>query len=473
MEADILIPAISNRKLNYTTIAITGFVLGLSLLSVVVDSAFLFGILTIGLGIPILIIDAQANQPFISIGALFWSGHVLTRVLAPWTRAWLSLSPISSFVFQITFIGMSAFTIAYVLVLGFTRPTVRRWLNPNDIKLNWILVLLVSGVITFVATIGYSLAGNTSRGVIPIFTPMLNVLGGILETVIMLPAVFLALSIIKRSWQFAAILAVLWASIFMGSVLQSSRGLLLRSVFIVLFVWSYFQPTSKKIIKTSVLIFFGSVYMMMLLGFYRGRYSGELSISSRISQLAETFRETVFSSDYLQPQALRVAQRLYAEESIDLIHYAERYNIRDPWYALDQLVYFYVPKFLYPEKGAGLQQDLLYKYGLVPVRHEASNVTVILLADAYFRWGILGVIIIYASLGCFLALLAKLFWGRKNLFLVCVVMSVIGFDSFYSFESDIYNLLTWWMFEIPKFLILSMAVTIALGSRQEMKSQIL
>jgi len=264
---------------------------------------------------------------------------------------------------------------------------------------------------------------------------------------------------------YTLLLAIPWVGIFIGSVLQSSRGLLLRSVLVVVFVWSYFQPNRKKLLRILVLFFLGSVYVMFLLGFYRGRYSAQLSFSSRINRLSETITETIQSNEHLRPQALRVVERLYLVESIELIEFSDQYKIRDPWYSLDQLVYMYVPKFLYPEKGSGLQMDMLYKYGLVPVRHETSNVTVILLADAFFRWGMGGVMFIYGLTGVVLALLAKIVWARKDMIIACMLMGVIGYDAFYAFSSDVYNLFTWWLFEIPKLIIISIFILVVVRNK--------
>jgi hypothetical protein len=431
--------------------------------SLLLESIPLYIFLTILLGLPIGWAETQANQPYLcTFGMLFWAGHVLTRVVAALARAWLSTYQLSPAVLEGTFIGMSVFTFVYVAILVRSESSAQRWRDPNRIEVDWPKAAVACGVIAIISTILVNIVGLTPRGTQIHFGPLFNVIAGIENAVYLLPAVFLGLSVADRSWQYTILVGISWVSIFIGSVLQSGRSVFLMNVLIAAFTWSMFQSESKKLRKLVLILAILSLFTLMLLGAYRSKYNPYLSTSSRVQRLWRTITEFEISTNYLQRQAVEVADRLYEPPSVELLLYSLQSGARDPWYALDQLLFMYVPKFLFPEKGSGTYRDLLYELGFVSYS-EVSGAPVILIADAYYRGGASGVVIVYALTGVVLAWLATRIWHIDNPVLSVAFMSIIGYEAFRAYDSDVYRIVTWWFYQIPKLVLFSISIFAVTG----------
>lgn len=439
-------------------------ILGATFCAILFESVLLYILFVILLGFPIRWAEARANQPYLcAFGTLFWIGHLLTRVVAALARSWLSTSQLSPLALQATLIGMSAFTFTYVAILVKPESSGERWRNPSQIEINWPKAVIVCGFVALLSTILIDVAGGTDRGLPINFGPVFNIIAGIKGAVYLLPSVLLGLSLFERTERYRILIGISWLIIFAGTVLSSGREVILKSVFVSTLTWSMFQSETKRVKKFMIIIAIVFLFIMMVLGSYRSQFNPYLSTDSRIQRLWGTIAEFRFSTDYLRHQTLAVADRLYELPSIQLMHFSSRNQIREPWYALDQLLFMYVPKFLFPEKGSGTARDLLYELGFV-YYSEVNSAPVVLLADAYYRGGMGGIVIVYALTGLILTWLAKWLWRIDNPVLASAFMSIIGYGVFRGYVLDVYRLLTWWFYNIPKQIILLTLVFIVTDS---------
>jgi hypothetical protein len=456
---------VSSLKLLELKALILSSIVGATLCAILFESVPLYILLITLLGLPIRWAEAQVNQPYIcAFGTLFWGGHILTRVVAALARTWLSTSQLSPLVLRGTLIGMTAFAFAYVATMVRPQFSGKRWRNPEEIKINWSGASIACGIIALVSTILIPLVGGRGRGLVSDFGPVFNIVGGIKRSVYLLPAVLLGLSMYTRTQQHTVLIGISWLSIFLGDVLESGRNLFFKSILVAVFAWTIFQPDLRKVRRHIVILGLIGILVMMILGAYRGEFSPYLSTSSRARRLWQTVTEFRFSTKYLRRQTLMVADRFYQPVSVELTELSKDTGIQGGGYALDQLVYVYVPKFLFPQKGSGRGKDLLFELGLIPYYSEVNGIPVVLVTDAYYRWRNIGIVGVYVLTGIVLSSLARWVWRMENAVLASVLLSIIGYRAFRACFLDVYRLSIWWIYDIPKLLILSILVLVAVGA---------
>jgi len=231
-----------------------------------------------------------------------------------------------------------------------------------------------------------------------------NLVIGALQSIQYLPIIILSMYLFYHRANLLISL-LLFASAFSvpfsGMILGYGRSQILKCGFSLLLVWLYLNIKSgRRLSKKSKMIClitpFILIFLFGILTNYRQtvRFNRLLSSGERINILQNSFQKIYHSKNNLIDNLGSLTSRFVEKESIELLHFAESGIIKHSGWTMEdlrQIVFSWIPKFVYHEKGVGYGRDIMEFYGFTVY----NNLPVTILTDAYRRSGVYGVIFLY------------------------------------------------------------------------------
>jgi hypothetical protein len=189
---------------------------------------------------------------------------------------------------------------------------------------------------------------------------------------------------------------------FSGMTLGYGRYYILWSIFSLGVVWLYFQRKSgRKLSKRAKMVLLIIPFILILIfGIITGyrdtaEFDRTLSAKERAVMLQESaLRKTYRSENIILDSIGSLIYRLVEVQSIELLYMAENGAIQRVGWGMEdlrQVLFSWIPKFIYEKKGVGYGRDVMVFYNFT----DLNNLPVTILSDSFRHSGVLGVIFIY------------------------------------------------------------------------------
>lgn len=285
-----------------------------------------------------------------------------------------------------------------------------------------------------------------------------NLVIGALQSIQYLPIIILAIYLFYRRPDPLTIL-LLFASAFSipfsGMILGYGRLYILGFVFSLGVVWLYFQRKSgRKLSKRAKGIFLITPFILILLfgimTVYRDtvQFDRTLSADERIMILQDSFRQKSYHSESIIIKHVgSLIYRLPEVQSIELLYLIESGVIQHVGWGMEdlrQILFSWIPKFVYEEKGAGYGRDLMVFYGFT----DFNNIPVTILSDSFRHSGVLGVIFIYIFISIastFVAVNLPRYFKNLGIFLALYFALL----HFHLYSADVLFVFTLYLYRLP------------------------
>ena len=284
-----------------------------------------------------------------------------------------------------------------------------------------------------------------------------NLVIGTLQSIQYLPIIILAIYLFYNRPDPLTIL-LLFASAFSipfsGMILGYGRLYILGFTFSLGLVWLYFQRNSgRKLSKRAKMIFsitpFIVIFLFAILSVYRDtvQFDRTLSARERTMILQNAFQQSYRSENIILDNVGSLIYRLTELQSIELLYEAESGAIKHVGWGMEdlrQILFSWIPKFVYEGKGAGYGRDLMVFYGFT----DLNNLPVTILSDSFRHSGVLGVIFIYIFISIastFVAVNLPRYFGSLGIFLA--LYFALLHLSLYS--ADVLSVFTLYLYRFP------------------------
>ncbi len=236
-----------------------------------------------------------------------------------------------------------------------------------------------------------------------------NLVIGALQSIELVPMILFAFYFIRphpRFWVWLILLAAALANPISGMLLGYGRsGLILALVSVVstwvALVWYIGRRISRlgKLVIIILALFTVLFFGMMTAYRQQVNYNRKLSLAQRLNIAEASSSQFFHSGNAIVNTVGPLVNRLVELPSLELLGMAENGAIKPAGWTLEdfrQVIFAWVPKVLFPEKGVGYGRDIMVNYGLTPSN---DNNPVTVLTDAFRRFGVLGVLGIYFFMG--------------------------------------------------------------------------
>jgi len=258
-----------------------------------------------------------------------------------------------------------------------------------------------------------------------------NLVIGALQSIEIIPMILFAFYLVRphpRWWVGLLLLAAAMANSLSGILIGYGRAKFLIALVTVASVWLGLVLYMGKRIswKARLLIALLPLLIVLFFGFmtaYRQlqNYNRNTSLAERLQIAQESSLQFAQSRNIFIQSIGPLINRLVELSSLELLGWVENGNVKLVGWTLEdtkQVLLAWVPKVFFPEKGMGYGRDIMVYYGLSPSN---DNRPVTLLADAFRRFGLAGVLGIYFFMGIASTIVAHRLmphWGEMGLILV-------------------------------------------------------
>jgi len=300
-------------------------------------------------------------------------------------------------------LGMASYVVGMMLAGNPNKDDKQRKSTSINIVFTTRSIVFFSGLF-LLATIGMDIFRGSILGGL-----YYNLIIGALQSLEGLPPILLAFYLMQpgRKWRLALLLfSATFIVPFAGISIGYGRSKLLYAVLALLLIWislkmHYQQRISRK---AKLLILLAPIVATLFFGAntnYRVgvNLNSSLSIEERLQITQGSVSQIYHSSDLVMDTAGALVDRLIEKESLELIGRSEAgaigqagWTVRD----LEQILFSWIPKTFYPQKGVGYGRDIMEYYGLCA---PGNNIPATVLADAFRRSGVLGVVFLYFFMG--------------------------------------------------------------------------
>lgn len=397
---------------------------------------------------------------------LFWVGHFLCyagggtlRVLhgietvPRWQPFWSTVLVLCNYALALCALGYCIFAPA-------TRNRVERSASQNVADLlNWRNLAWFVGTMTILLTI-------------PLLVPdglAYNLSAGLRRHTSLLPPVMLGLAILsdRKPWWVVPSLAAVCLLGVAPSMIRGGREAVLVTVAVVSLFWIKKARARDglswvRILPITVGVFLFAAVFAHVAQLYRGSvpglYRGAADVSaSKRAELALDSLESLgknSSEAWLTGTTKTLALRLYEAEGTRLIGIAKRrYRTPSADPLFQSFVFQYIPVTYFPKKAKGRGLELMRKEGILKLRGQNSPPT--LLGDSFYRFGDLGVGVLYGVFGALVGLFSGWVVKKPHVIFIQILSLSASISLLRMYSLDTYSLLTFFTYSIPiQFFVL-------------------
>jgi len=286
--------------------------------------------------------------------------------------------------------------------------------------------------------------------------------------------VFLLLYFIKKKTESQFIKLCVLITLLTVSVLHTLQAIMLggrASLLVVIICWYLFyfglsirKGIIMKPIYIALLVGFVSISYTAIMGAYRcysGYGSGTIG-KNRLEHLMYATHETI--SNFKTLIQIRIGNRLFEESGLFIISLRRQRDENFGFKGFDNFFLQYIPKAIYKAKGSNLGNDILWFEGYRVLENSFAPIT--LLGDAYYRFGLVGIVVVYFLYGVLISVVSgKLLKNviiKSNLFSF-IILAVLTKFLVRTYSFDIIGALELITYEIPIIYIFSYVVLKVLG----------
>jgi len=314
-------------------------------------------------------------------------------------------------------------------------------------------------VFSLILTTIYNLLCLNSQVAIRDTTNEQSTVGYILQAFTFLqyiPYIFLGLMLgvntkAKKFWLVVAVAFVSWSAFI--AALRGGRGIIVYSLLLTLLSREMFKINYKRFLVSLLCLIAFTIPMLVIVAEYRGE-SEDLKTgdSNLLFEKAGAFAENQEN----ETSAALILSRIYEGVSGKIVDIVLKTGEYAGFKNMDSLLYTYIPNRLLKSPVDKTQGNgVLIEMGLTT--YELSMFTktpVILLADSFRRWGVVGVIVVFIFCGFSLNALQNLLKVKQENIFFIIMYPLIMMNVYQLYVAAVPNLLNILFYQFVKYGII-------------------
>lgn len=300
-------------------------------------------------------------------------------------------------------LGLAAYALGLWLVGQYVGPLPRRHEVASGLTFPTASILLITALFVL-PVLGKRML--SSFAFIDVYN---NLIIGAVQSIESVPMILMAFYLRQRGFHWWT--GVLFLSAALANPLESMLigygriklpfALIAMAAVWLALIWYSDQRVTRRVKVVIALMPLALTFFFGLNTAYRNQVNLDKTLTSeeRLQAVEETARTFGVSGNIIVDSIGPLLSRLVESPSLELLGWAESGEIsRTGWTLNDskQVLFSWIPKVLFPEKGKGYGRDIMEDYGLSP---SWNNIPVTILSDAYRRLGLVGVLGLYFMMG--------------------------------------------------------------------------